>query len=337
MKTQPAGVGARYAGAAMFGFVMLVVLCLLPSLASANPPEYSSVVSEAIGAQEAGDYARARALFAQAHALDPSARTLRGLGVAAFQDGDFVEAVLDLSAALAHPNKPLEGELRANIVALLDVARASVASYRVESTPREATLLVDDRAPTLDVEGKLLLAPGLHTVTLSAPGYAEQRIELEARAGTHENVRAVLAAATQVSPLASDLSVVAPSAPPEPLPITGPIDEDGRTPRLRRAMWTSAAAGGAFAVTAGVMSLIGYLRARSIEEKCGEECEEALIARETEKANLKQLARGVNVTGAIAIAGLGASLGLWLWQRPSAGTGARVSLTGQELSYSLRF
>jgi len=323
----------------MFGVVVLLVLCLIPNLASANPPEYSSVVSEAIGAQEAGDYARARALFAEAHALDPSARTLRGLGVAAFQDGDFVEAVLDLSAALAHPNKPLEGDLRANIVALLDVARSSVASYRVESTPREATLLVDDHAPTLDAEGKVLLAPGLHTLTLSAPGYAEQRIELEARAGTHENVRAVLAAATPVSPPANDLSVVAPSPPPEPLPVTGPIDEDRRRPRLRRAMWTSVAVGGAFTLSAGVMSLIGYLRARAIEDKCGKECEDTLISRETDKANLKQLARAVDVTGALAIAGLGASLGLWLWQRPSAGTStsARVSLTGPELSYSVRF
>ena len=64
--------------------------------------------------------------FSEAHALEPNARTLRGMGVAAFQAGNLEQAVIDLSASLEHPTKPLEGELRAAVVALLAEAQAKL-------------------------------------------------------------------------------------------------------------------------------------------------------------------------------------------------------------------
>jgi hypothetical protein len=102
-------------------------------------------------------------------------------------------------------------------------------------------------------------------------------------------------------------------------------------------MWTSLATGAALAASAGVISIVGHLRARSIERKCGKECEESLVARESDQANLKQLARAVDVTGVVALAGLGTALGLWVWQRAERTSSARVSVVGRGVSYSVGF
>src|SRR5688572_4431416 len=57
---------------------------------------YERLVRDAISAHEAGQHAQARRLLVEAHALRPNARTLRGMGVAAFHTGQYVEAIAEL-------------------------------------------------------------------------------------------------------------------------------------------------------------------------------------------------------------------------------------------------
>src|SRR5262245_44240118 len=62
---------------------------------------YRSAVDDAVSEFAAGRFEEARALFKRAHQLSPNARTLRGLGMTAFELRAYVQAIRELRAALA--------------------------------------------------------------------------------------------------------------------------------------------------------------------------------------------------------------------------------------------
>jgi len=61
---------------------------------------------DAVAEYEAGHYQEARALFRQAHEKSPTARTLRGIGMASFELRDYVEATRALTASLRDVRPP---------------------------------------------------------------------------------------------------------------------------------------------------------------------------------------------------------------------------------------
>ncbi|MFT3925573.1 MAG: hypothetical protein QM778_23740 [Myxococcales bacterium] len=130
--------------------------------ALAQDSAYTRLVNEAILAQQEGAFARARQLFAEAHTLEPNARTLRGMGVSAFQAGDLRQAVVDLSASLEHPIKPLDDELRAAVMALLAEAQARLNAS----------------APAIVQPAPLPAAAPVGPVPMSAPPTATPLLEL---------------------------------------------------------------------------------------------------------------------------------------------------------------
>src|SRR5262249_43441282 len=58
------------------------------------------LIADAVAEYDAGHFEEARALFRRAQAEAPSARTLRGIGMASFELRDYVEADRALAAAL---------------------------------------------------------------------------------------------------------------------------------------------------------------------------------------------------------------------------------------------
>ncbi len=133
---------------------------------------YQGKVAEAIAEYDRGNWAEARALFLQAHALHPNARTLRTLGMTAFELRDYASAARELEAALEHPQRPLDARLRAEVEALLERTRAFVGSVRVVLEPEGAALFVDDHPVQLAADGSLVLGLGRHTLRATARGYA---------------------------------------------------------------------------------------------------------------------------------------------------------------------
>jgi hypothetical protein len=121
-------------------------------------------------------------LFERAHAIDPTARTLRTIGMSAFNQGDLVAALQNLEAALVDTRKPLTDEQRTHVLGLIDRANREVGRYRLRLSPQGATLLVDGRSPALIGADELVLLPGPHELRLSAPGYATQARSLEVQA-----------------------------------------------------------------------------------------------------------------------------------------------------------
>ena len=87
-----------------------LALCLLAASAASvsaaasaqpAPSGYRELLAEGVVEFDEGNFDRAGALFAKAHALYPNARTLRGMGLSAFEASQYAIALVHLRAALA--------------------------------------------------------------------------------------------------------------------------------------------------------------------------------------------------------------------------------------------
>lgn len=164
------------------------------------PAGYRDTINAAVAEFAAGHHAEARALFRQAHGMYPNARTLRGIGMCAFELREYAEAVRALGAALLDPRRPLNAEMTAQVQAALARANAFVGRYEVE-VPEGALLFVDDSAaPTsLEEDGSLLLSLGTHVVTTRRGSTTLADVRVEVRGGERERLELV-PATTQASP-----------------------------------------------------------------------------------------------------------------------------------------
>jgi tetratricopeptide (TPR) repeat protein len=164
-----------------------------------EPAGYRELVEQALSEYAAKNYEEASALFTRAHALYPNARTLRGLGMAAFELRRYEESIGLLESALSAPAKALEGQLRADTETLLARAQSFVARVEVELSPSSATLAVDGKPVSYTARVPLLLGLGEHALSAEAEGYRPERKNLRVRGG--EVVRVDLQLTANTLPL----------------------------------------------------------------------------------------------------------------------------------------
>jgi hypothetical protein len=153
-------------------------------------PEYQALIDRAVTEYEAHNFAEARALFTDAHAVNPNARTLRGLGMVAFELKDYVESITRLDAALASRVKPLEGDLRKHTEELLARANAFVARYELDIKPAlQSSRIIVDGVPVEIATGQALsLVVGEHVLEVQAPGYQEEKRALSVTGGDAQRI-----------------------------------------------------------------------------------------------------------------------------------------------------
>jgi hypothetical protein len=169
---------------------------------AANAPDPSTPASEligdAVGEYDAGRYEEARALFRRAHEKAPTARTLRGIGMASFELRDYVEATHALSAALAEKRRPLTDEQRQQVQGLLARAETFVGRFALRLDPADALVLVDGQPAAREPDGALLVAFGHHRITARCPKCAppEKNVEVEVLGGERRDLELALAAPT---------------------------------------------------------------------------------------------------------------------------------------------
>ena len=95
--------------------LLLAVFVTLPSGSPARAEgaaletrdDYRALVKQAVREFEASNWPEAFALFKRAHELEPSARTLRGIGLAAYEMRDYVQSIGYLQTALEDQRRPL--------------------------------------------------------------------------------------------------------------------------------------------------------------------------------------------------------------------------------------
>src|SRR5690349_17885891 len=83
--------------------------------ASPGDRDYDATIESALNEYRLGNWDEATALFVRAHALRPSARTLRGMGLSEFENRKYVLALVHCSAALSDARNPLNTEQRGEL------------------------------------------------------------------------------------------------------------------------------------------------------------------------------------------------------------------------------
>jgi tetratricopeptide (TPR) repeat protein len=247
---------------------MMGIVCHLLFSASylyADEGQYRKIVAEGVAEHSRGNFAEARALFKKAHSIMPNARTLRGMGVSAFEMREYVDALELLEQALENRRRRLTGGLRKKVEELVARCRDFIASYTVELAPADAKLSVDGAAAKLK-SGQLLLDPGLHEIVVEADGYQTLSRSVRVKGGERSTLELELELEPEPIPSAADIHV---TEKPEPERVPDRTkDAEPRSDPAR--LWTWFAAGGAaaFAGAAGVFWLLGQDAYSDIEEEC---------------------------------------------------------------------
>jgi hypothetical protein len=130
---------------------------------------YKKVIEGAVLEFDSGNWSEARVLFEQAHALKPSARTLRGMGKVSFELKEYVRAQKELNEALVELRSPLSEQQRHEVLGLLLRIEKFIGRLTIRVKPAEAvaSIMLDGSR----VEGELKLDLGQHELSIQAPGY----------------------------------------------------------------------------------------------------------------------------------------------------------------------
>lgn len=231
--------------------------------ASGEDAEYRSVVEEALQEYNRGNWEEAAALFERAHRLNPSARTLRGMGLTAYEARRYVDAIRHLSDALGETRRPLTQAQREEVSATLDRARRFVAHLRLKVGPAEARVTINGRPAEPDGKGDVATDPGLLDVEITADGYESALRRVRLTAGGQEELAVQLSRTRSEAPSAPPVTASAPAAGAPPA-ATQPAPADDGNP-IGVLKWVVGGLAVAGLVTGGV--LLGYQKVKADEFK----------------------------------------------------------------------
>jgi tetratricopeptide (TPR) repeat protein len=297
------------------GLLVAAALWAVVSFARAEPPDYAALIRKAVVEFQAGAWEEARALFRAAHELEPSARTLRGLALTAFELHRYVDCIVEFEAALAHPARPLDESQRAEAEKLLARAREFVSPYSITTEPADAEVLVDGAAPVRR-DGALLLDPGLHTLTVQAPEFRPREQQLRVAAGEKRTLHVALSRENVAAPPAPPVTPVA--TPPGPV-VGGPQQDSSR-----HGYTIGLAGGGAAALLAGGGLWLGAY-AKSVDVQ---ECEDTRRDCAGDATRGRRLERAAYVALGLGVALGGAAVAVWFLKGRAARAELGLAPTG---------
>jgi tetratricopeptide (TPR) repeat protein len=213
--------------------------------APGDPAGYTDAVNVGLAEFEDKNFAEARAQFARAHALSPSARTLRALGMVEFELKRYAESARLLSEALSSKEKPLDADKRAHVEQLLERASGYIGKLTLD-IEADTSVTVDGVTSNLAPGNELVLEVGDHTLEFQSPTRIAQKRAVTIRGGELSTLR------VRLTPLI-DPQIAGTS--------TKPADDRAKEQKERRAvrspwLWTAvgivvagAATGAAIAIT----------------------------------------------------------------------------------------
>lgn len=253
-------------------FTVLVVLAVgarLPS-ARAQTDDYRDTINAAIAEHASGNWEEALALFRQAHALRPSARTLRGMGVASFEARHYADAIRYLTAAATETARPLTPEQLLAVEQLIPRARAFVSRLSIVVSPADATVAVDGNLFEGDMRREILLDAGEHQLVVSASGYESSVRAVQLSPGTAANLDIDLSPKRDASALeGTSAAPPAHTAPPAHAATISESHSSADTPpraRFRRLKYSALGATVAGLVLTGVSAWAREQRAQSLQQ-----------------------------------------------------------------------
>jgi hypothetical protein len=206
--------------------------------------DYKRIIGEAVHEYDLEHWPVAIELFQKAHELKPNARTLRGMGLAAFEDQRYVDAVRWLTEALEHPVQALTKPMQAEIKPVLARAKECVGYYRLDKDPVNLTIEIDGR-PALIENGKLTVDPGERRLVAKADGFEPFNRSLTVKGGDNGILGIKLEPVSSPSGQTEPVALVKPQKPAR-------IPSEGSSPS-KVLPWVLIGAGVAMAAGGGVL------------------------------------------------------------------------------------
>ncbi|HKP59881.1 MAG TPA: tetratricopeptide repeat protein [Polyangiales bacterium] len=235
---------------------------------SSEDAEYRQVVEEALAEFNRGNWEEAAALFERAHRINPSARTLRGMGLTAYEARRYVDAIKHLSEALTETRRPLTPQQREEVSATLDRARRFVAHLRLKVGPSDARVTINGRVAEPDSKGDVTTDPGLLDVEISADGYDTALRRVRLTAGGQEELTVQLSRVRTEVPVAQQPQTPpASTAAPAGAVQSSPVDEGGSA--IGTLKWVVGGVAIAGLATGGVLLAVQKSKAADYENTCG--------------------------------------------------------------------
>lgn len=165
-----------------------VLSCATAQAQGSSQNNYSRLIRDALAEYELGNWGEARVLFEKAHAIKPSARTWRALGLTSFELKHYADAIKELETALESDVKPLTSQQRESAERVLSRAQEYVAKYEL-SVPEGVTQVnVDGEPVDISSDGTILLDPGKHTLQIQPPGEEPMQRRVVAEVGAREQL-----------------------------------------------------------------------------------------------------------------------------------------------------
>ncbi len=164
-----------------------LLLCLsTPTAAHANPREARRLFAEATRALEAADYRRALELYRESFAAHENSGALYGMARAQRGMRRHADALVTLERyvrAAGPSDRPSVEDVRGEIAEL----RRLIGALELDIEPAGARVEIDGEAMGVaPLAAPLLLAPGVHILTVNRPGHQAHLEEIEIVAGETE-------------------------------------------------------------------------------------------------------------------------------------------------------
>jgi hypothetical protein len=314
----------------------VVAVCLVFGAASASAQQsksradeaaYHDAITRALDEYNLGHWTEAKVFFREAHARKPSARTLRGIGLACYESRNYVEAIDFLGQALASSVQPLTPDMRSAAQKLIEQSRQFVMRAEIELVPETAELFVDGKPVQLAADGSTLLDPGEHEISVVAPGYETAQRRVNTEGGSARQLHFVLKPqGAHKQPIAAPRSVRSELALNDAGSASTPSDSESVLP------WLAIGGSVAVAATGGVLLGLGLSDKAAVEgTRDGASWESKKGA--NERSVPLQTAGGVAL--GVGLAGLAASLAWQLW--PSDERALSVQLAPGAATLRTRF
>lgn len=218
------------------GLANLLLLSFLLSAAPTRaqtdgpPPEYRSLIEQAVAESAEGRWIEARSLFRDAHRAYPNARTLRGIGMTSYELRDYTAAYRALAASLEETRRALDDEQRVQVEGLLHRVRDLIARYSVDQLGEGAIVSVDGVRRDPEIDGFLVLEAGRHDVIVRFIDAEEVRGNWVVRGGEEGPLPLQRPASAPAPAVAAAATVaVTPSPILEPTP---PLNDEAGERRL---------------------------------------------------------------------------------------------------------
>jgi hypothetical protein len=231
---------------------------------SSEDREYRSAVEEALAEFNRGNWTEAAALFERAHRLNPSARTLRGMGLTAYEDRRYVDAIKHLADALKDTRRPLTQAQREEVSATLERAQRFVAHLTLKIEPRTARVTINGRLAETDSMGELTTDPGMLDIEITADNHEPVNRRIRLNAGGNEQLQVQLQPIRTAEP-ANQLPA-APALAVTPAAVDSSSEDEGGP--LGVAKWVVGGAAVAGLLTGGALLVHQKVRASTWERDC---------------------------------------------------------------------